>query len=28
VRLTLNYNQIGGNPKNFTTEIAWIGMAA
>jgi hypothetical protein len=28
VRLTLNYNQIGGVNKNFTTEIAWIGMAA
>ena len=28
VRLTLNYNQIGGVDKNFTTEIAWIGMAA
>jgi len=28
VRLTLNYNQIGGANKNFTTEIAWIGMAA
>lgn len=28
VRLTLDYNQISGNPKNFTTEIAWIGMAA
>ena len=28
VRLTLNYNQIGGVNKNFTSEIAWIGMAA
>ena len=28
VRLTLNYNQIGGVNKDFTTEIAWIGMAA
>ena len=28
VRLTLNYNQIGGVNKNFTTELAWIGMAA
>jgi hypothetical protein len=28
VRLTLNYNQISASNKNFTTELAWIGMAA
>lgn len=28
VRLTLNYNQISSSDKNFTTELAWIGMAA